>query len=143
MVAGAFGALTCVLAAAPRTAAGQAHHVGPDHMKYLISLVGKPDAIARYIAPDFEFREVQPPGAPQNRAEFLAGMKKMTEEYTNMTLAIDSVLVHRPDSLEARGRFSALYMKRTQFNLHFAITMTFDPDGRVRRWWDHFRPAPF
>lgn len=140
----ALGALTCVLTLAPGIVPAQAHHVGPDHVKYLISLVGKPDAIAPYIAPDdFAFREVQPPGTPQDRAEFLAGMKQMTEDYTEMSLDVDSVLVHRPDSLEARGRFSALYRKRTRFNLHFAITMRFDAHGRVDRWWDHFRLEAF
>ncbi len=117
--------------------------VDSTHVRLLISLVGKPADIAPYLAESFEFREVQPPSPPQSKAEFLGGMAQMVIDYTDMTLIVDSVLTHRPDSLEARGRFSALYKERTRFNLHFAVTIRFDAAGRVDRWWDHFRPEPF
>ncbi len=117
--------------------------VGPAHARRLVSLVGSPDSIARYLAENFEFREVEPPGSPQNKTQFLAGMIQMVQDYTEMRLDVDSVLTHRADSLETRGRFSALYRQRTRFDLHFAITMRFDASGRVDRWWDHFRQQPF
>ncbi len=116
---------------------------GPAHARRLVSLIGSPDSIARYLAESFEFREVEPPGPPQNKAQFLAGMIRMAQDYTEMRLNVDSVVTHRSDSLEARGRFSALYRQRTRFDLHFAITMRFDASGRVDRWWDHFRQQPF
>lgn len=117
--------------------------VNAAHARLLVSMVGKPDDIAPYLAADFEFREVSPPGAPQSKTQFLNGMHQMVIDYQNMVLAVDSVLVHRPDSLETRGRFSAVYLGVTPFSLHFAITMRFDSQGRVDRWWDHFREAAF
>lgn len=113
------------------------------HARLLVSLVGNPTEIAQYLAPAFQFREVEPPSAPQNKAQFLNGMHQMVIDYQNMLLAVDSVIVHRPDSLETRGRFSAVYLGTTPFSLHFAITMRFDAEGRVDRWWDHFRAAHF
>lgn len=117
--------------------------VSPAHMRHIIGLVGKPLEIAPYLAESFEFREIHPPRPSQTKPEFLAGMVQMTIDYTEMSLVVDSILTHRPDSLEARGRFSALYKAQTRFDLHFAITMRFDASGRVASWSDHFRQEPF